>query len=181
MAEYDPNGISANSPGAKLDGGKPQIHRGLLDYFPRACIAVAGVSATGASKYTWKGWESVPDGVQRYTDALVRHVIGESIDGPYDYDTGLLHKSQAAWNALAALEIYLRENAIHNTGSKETAGKPADSGGTQLLPNHDMQGIPPGAYAGLHDYQRRGWGSGSGQARVLSESSDTVRRTEDKR
>lgn len=108
--EADPNGKKPHEPGAKLDAGKAPIMRGLLDYFPRACMAVAEVSAFGASKYAWKGWESVPDGVQRYSDAEMRHACKESIEGPRDADSGLMHKAHRAWNALAALELALRED-----------------------------------------------------------------------
>ena len=116
--EVDPNGIAAGVKGAKLDAGKPAVWRGLLDYFPRACIAVADVSTRGAQKYSWKGWEEVKDGEHRYADALARHIIKESIDGLYDIGPGglgkeVLHSAQIAWNALARLELILRrlENA----------------------------------------------------------------------
>ncbi len=106
--ERDPNGVAPNTPGAKLDAGKPPVFRGLLDYFPRACKAVADVSAFGASKYTWKGWESVPEGESRYSDALVRHILDRGIEGPFTKDSKLLHRAHAAWNALAVLELELR-------------------------------------------------------------------------
>lgn len=110
--EKDPNGIAAKTPGAKLDAGKSPVLQGLLDYFPRACLEVARVSEIGAKKYSWKGWEKVLDGPIRYGNALVRHIIAEGIEGPYDKDTGLLHASQEAWNALARLELILREHDI---------------------------------------------------------------------
>jgi hypothetical protein len=104
-----------NEVGTKLDVGKDPVYRGLLSYFPRALMAVAGVSAAGAEKYTWNGWESVPDGVNRYSDAMARHIVKEWIEGPYDLEMkelnkDILHKAQVAWNALATLELYLREN-----------------------------------------------------------------------
>ena len=107
--EFDPNGKQQHELGAKFDGGKSPVFQGLLDYFPRACIAVAGVSQYGASKYAWKGWETVPDGVNRYNNALCRHILLEAMEGPFDSESGLLHKAQTAWNALASLEIYLRD------------------------------------------------------------------------
>lgn len=111
--EVDPNGVPANSKGSKLDAGKPAVFRGLLDYFPRACTAVADVSTRGAQKYTWKGWENVPDGENRYLDAMARHIVKEAVEGLYDVGEGglgaeVLHRSQVAWNALAALELTLR-------------------------------------------------------------------------
>lgn len=113
-SEIDPYGKNEKEPGAKLDAGKPCVWRGLLDYFPRACLAVAEVSTAGAEKYSWKGWETVPEGVERYADAGARHILKESIEGPYDVDWAkrgkkILHKSQKAWNAFAELELYLRE------------------------------------------------------------------------
>ena len=108
-SEKDPNGISAGQPGAKLDAGKTPVFQGMLTYFPRALTMVAEVSKIGANKYSWKGWESVPDGINRYGDALVRHLIAEATEGNYDKDTGMLHAAQTAWNALARLELILRE------------------------------------------------------------------------
>jgi len=107
--ERDPHGIPQRQPGAKLDAGKSPILRGAVQYFPRALGAVSDISQHGATKYTWKGWQSVPDGVDRYGDALMRHLAGEEIDGPVDPETGLSHAAQVAWNALARLELMLRD------------------------------------------------------------------------
>ena len=117
--EKDPNGLNAKEPGSKLDAGKVEVLRGAISYFPRALLEVARVSQVGARKYSWKGWESVPNGIQRYGDALARHLVDDSINGEYDKDTGLLHAAQIAWNALARLELILREkeknSAVHQT------------------------------------------------------------------
>jgi hypothetical protein len=109
VSELDPTGRDPRTPGAKLDAGKSPVLRGAIHYFPRALAAVADVSDAGARKYTWNGWESVPDGVARYGDALGRHILKEAIEGPNDLDTGLLHAAHAAWNCLARLELILRE------------------------------------------------------------------------
>lgn len=111
MSEIDPYGKQPHEPGAKLDAGKSPIMQGLLHYFPRALKAVAEVSLIGAQKYAWKGWESVPDGINRYGDALGRHLVDEVIEGPIDTQTGRLHAEQQAWNALARLELMLRARA----------------------------------------------------------------------
>lgn len=107
--EKDPHGKTSKEPGSKLDAGKSPVYQGLLDYFPRACKAVADVSARGAAKYAWKGWETVPDGQNRYRNALGRHIVDEAIQGDYDPD-GFLHAAQIAWNAMAALELKLKED-----------------------------------------------------------------------
>lgn len=109
--EFDPTGRSAHSPGSKLDAGKAPVLRGALEYFPRAILAVAEISAFGAEKYTWRGWESVPNGVDRYGDALGRHLLKERIEGLNDSESGMRHAAHAAWCALARLELMLRDEA----------------------------------------------------------------------
>ncbi len=104
--------------GIKYDGGKAPIFRGAVSYFPRAIEAVAAVSAFGASKYAWKGWESVADGYNRYSDAMVRHLAYEGKGEVLDPDSGLLHRAHVAWNALASLELLLRD--IENEAKTHT-------------------------------------------------------------
>lgn len=107
--ESDPNGIDAHQSGAKLDAGKSPVVQGAIQYFPRALLAVADVSGKGASKYSWRGWVDVDNGVARYTDALGRHLVAEAL-AKYDSDLPeVLHASQVAWNALARLELILIE------------------------------------------------------------------------
>ena len=106
--ESDPLGRNPKEAGAKLDAGKSPVRRGLLEYFPRACLAVAEISQFGASKYTWKGWETVPDGIDRYGDAEVRHICNAAIEGPITADSKMQHAAHEAWNALARRELILR-------------------------------------------------------------------------
>lgn len=106
--QTDPTGRTAHTAGAKLDAGKSPVFQGLFDYFPRACLAIAQISGFGASKYLWKGWESVPDGFNRYSNALARHLLIESFE-KYDPESKMLHASHSAWNACARLELLLRE------------------------------------------------------------------------
>ena len=108
--EKDPNGYELKTPGAKADAGKICVTQGCLHYFPRAIRAVAELSTIGAKKYSWKGWSSVPDGINRYGDALGRHEL--QIEGDFtrkDQDTGVLEATAVAWNALARLELILRQ------------------------------------------------------------------------
>lgn len=101
----------------KYDGGKAPVYRGAIDYFPRAISAVAGISAFGASKYAWKGWEGVSDGYNRYSDAMVRHLIYEAEGEVLDPDSGLLHAAHCCWNSNARLELLLRK--IEEVGGVE--------------------------------------------------------------
>jgi len=105
--EQDPSGISQHSPGAKLDDGKTKA--GVLADFSLALLAVAEVGTFGAEKYTRGGWQSVPNGIERYADAEWRHRLKESQE-LFDADSGLRHAAHKAWNALANLELVLRES-----------------------------------------------------------------------
>ena len=89
----------------KYDAGKSPIFRGAVAYFPDAIAGVASVSAFGASKYAWKGWRHVPDGIDRYSDALVRHLAAEGKSEILDPESGLPHHWHVAWNALARSEL----------------------------------------------------------------------------
>ena len=93
----------------KYDGGKPCAYRGAVSYFPRAIESVAAVSTFGANKYAWNGWQNVDNGFERYSDAMVRHLLREGQGEVLDLDSGLLHAAHVAWGALARLELMLRE------------------------------------------------------------------------
>lgn len=107
-AEADPHGTPAHSPGAKLDAGKPLAGLVLGD-FAHALAAVVDVGTFGASKYSPSGWLSVPQGHARYTDAMLRHWLAEASGQALDAQTGLAHAAHLAWNALARLELALRQ------------------------------------------------------------------------
>ena len=106
-AESDPTGRTAETPGAKLDAGKPDMCL-LLD-FGKALLAVGVVCTYGAKKYSAKGWLEVPEGRARYTSAMLRHLTAEAYEE--EDESGLLHAQQVAWNALARLELLLRQKS----------------------------------------------------------------------
>jgi hypothetical protein len=111
----------------KFDDGKAPIFQGFINRFPRAIIGVALVSEYGQRKYgSYDGWERVPNGLARYTDAKFRHAVAQSIDGPYDeYDSGLAHAAQEAWNAMARYEMLLRSGEVKlMRGNDIVDGKP---------------------------------------------------------
>lgn len=107
--ESDPTGRDQHTPGAKLDAGK--LRAGLvLGDFASALVEVVKVGTFGATKYTPHGWLSVPDAKERYTDAMMRHWLAiQSGQHPIDPDSGLPHLSHFVWNALAILELEIRE------------------------------------------------------------------------
>jgi Domain of unknown function (DUF5664) len=108
----------------KFDNDKLPVMRGVFLRFPRAMYELARVSKTGTTKYSVPisdmQYLNVADGHGRYTDALGRHLLDEAINGPMNTEKGgalppggakLLHAAQAAWDALARLEIMLTEQA----------------------------------------------------------------------
>jgi len=108
--EHDPNGIDAHSPGAKLDAGKNRCAL-VIGGFSAALWQVSRVGTFGAAKYTPNGWKEVEGGIDRYTDAMARHLLAEAMGKEFDSESKLLHAAHAAWNALARLELILKERA----------------------------------------------------------------------
>ena len=128
--EKDPTGKDPHEKGAKQDAGKNQL--GLIYAgFCRALWMVGEVASFGANKYTRDGWEGVGDGVRRYTDAMFRHLGKEFRGEDVDKDSQLKHAAHTAWNALARLELILREERYYEQqDSKDPAPSSAKSSGT---------------------------------------------------
>jgi len=93
----------------KYDTGKAPIFKGGLGYFPTAIEAASTVSNFGATKYAWNGWRYVPNGIDRYTDAMVRHLAAEAKGEVLDPESGLPHAWHTLWNALARVELMEQE------------------------------------------------------------------------
>jgi hypothetical protein len=113
---------SEGQEGAKADTGKVDLTY-VMEYFPNAIEYIARVCEFGDVKYTKitgksarGSWLQVPDGLRRYTAALFRHLFCVFKGIEYDYEPeeyGLppvLHRAQSAWNNLAILERWAREN-----------------------------------------------------------------------
>lgn len=87
----------------KYDAGKPRLAL-VLGGFAEALEWVAKVGTFGAKKYSPNGWKKVPNGQERYEDALYRHwnayLAGEEIDP----ESGLPHLAHMAWGVLAVME-----------------------------------------------------------------------------
>lgn len=81
----------------------------LVLQFSKALKAVAQRSEVGHKKYAdidqdWQGFTRIPH--ESYQDAILRHLIQ---DGEPD-ETELDHLAAVTWNALALLEIKLRQH-----------------------------------------------------------------------
>lgn len=114
----NPKTTGGAAAGVKFDTDKTDIT--LLQDFSRALHEVARVGDYGQSKYTRGGFLPLADGVRRYTRAMLDHWFKEDTEGKYDQDPHPLmqdpkwknkirHDAQVAWNALARLELRLRE------------------------------------------------------------------------
>lgn len=135
MHEKDPTGRQQHEPGAKLDAGKNRLGLVLLG-FSRALQAVGEIGTKGAAKYTDNGWKSVPNGIDRYTDALLRHLLAQE---EVDKDSEQLHAAHAAWNALARLELLITGQPGACT---QAEGAGILSGGIQAC-GVGVPGVPP--------------------------------------
>lgn len=90
--------------GVKLDNGK--IRLGLvLGGFAKGLKEVGCIGTFGASKYCDNGWQTVDNGVKRYTDALFRHLFAWLEGDEIDAESGYRHLAHAAWNCLALLTL----------------------------------------------------------------------------
>lgn len=105
--------LDPNLYGKKFDKGK--IKAGMvLQYFPRAMLAMAEVGTFGCEKYGDKkdfwdyNWTEVVHAIKRYEDAHARHTLKGYIE-ERDEETGFLHLAHRAWCAMATLELKLRE------------------------------------------------------------------------
>ena len=107
MEQYDPTGLDAHAPGAKLDAGKNRVSL-VLGGFPHALWEVSRVGTFGANKYTDDGWLHVSDGERRYMDAAMRHWLKFCMGGEFDEESSIHHLSHMAWNILAARELQVR-------------------------------------------------------------------------
>ena len=97
--------FSTNETGRKYDSGKPRVCEMIQD-FGVALKEVAKVWAFGADKYEKGNWRYLENAFDRYSNALVRHLIAEQ-QAPFDEESGLYHAAHVAWNALARLHFLI--------------------------------------------------------------------------
>lgn len=107
-----PTKIPDQRRGVKHDEGKPRMSL-LLSDFALAFECLGRVSSIGAEKYAPGDWRHVENGEERYTSAMIRHLLkdmqGEAFDQDIAENQGedVLHLALVAWNAVAVLELRL--------------------------------------------------------------------------
>jgi ribosomal protein L21E len=114
----EPMNLSQHAPGAKLDDNKTMWH--LLPW--RIIDGVAKVATFGAKKYTTHGWQSVPDGKNRYFSAMMRH-WSLMCDGVHtDDESGLPHWAHFVCNAVFIAFLHDKDTQFANaTCEKQTS------------------------------------------------------------
>lgn len=85
----------------KKDSGKPRYD--LLP--PLAIDDMAKVLTFGAAKYAPDNWRHIPDGVERYKAALLRHAFAMLSGESLDPETGLPHAAHVMCCASFVLEL----------------------------------------------------------------------------
>lgn len=102
--------ISKSQKGVKTNNLKPQMSL-LFKQFPKALEAVVMCSQYGHEKYKetdedYLNYTRVDGGSKTYADAGLRHRLEEG----NDLESRLPHQFHVAWNALAELELWIKEN-----------------------------------------------------------------------
>ena len=94
------------SKGIKYDSNKPRLAEMIADFAPEL-EQLCKVWEFGANKYSKSNWKLVDNGYNRYSNALIRHLIAEDKDY-YDDESQLLHAAHIAFNALARMHFILQ-------------------------------------------------------------------------
>lgn len=122
-------------PGAKDDSGKNRMAL-VLGAFAPALMLVSKVGTFGANKYTDNGWQTVPKGIARYEDAMLRHYFQYKDGETVDPESGIHHLAHCAWNALAVLTLTLKGKLNASTSGSpvtEPSGKADCQSGAGVL------------------------------------------------
>jgi len=90
--------------GMKFDGGKPRWSL-LMAGMSKSLEGVAKVLTFGAKKYAAHSWRTVPEGRERYRDALYRHLAAIEQGEELDPESGLLHWDHVLCNAMFCREL----------------------------------------------------------------------------
>jgi hypothetical protein len=93
--------------GIKYDSNKPRLAEMIID-FKEPLLQLCKVWEFGANKYEKSNWKLVENGRDRYTNAMLRHLVQEE-DFLFDDESKLLHASHIAFNALARLYFIIQE------------------------------------------------------------------------
>lgn len=107
MNDYD---LTDDGKGKKYDSGKSMIGTAFR-IFANSLLGIGMCIEFGTHKYPKSdNWKLVDNGINRYTDSLLRHLAKHFSGQERDPETGLPHLFHAGWNMLAIIEFYLMEH-----------------------------------------------------------------------
>lgn len=96
--------------GTKYDNGKLRLAEMIID-FRIAMEELCKVWEFGANKYEKSNWKKLANPVDRYTNAMLRHLLAEETN-LVDDESNLLHAAHIAFNALARLYFIARNKKV---------------------------------------------------------------------
>lgn len=91
--------------GTKYDQDKLRLAEMIIDFAPEL-QELCKVWTFGANKYSKSNWKLVENGCDRYSNALIRHLVAED-ECLFDDESKLLHAAHIAFNALARMHFIL--------------------------------------------------------------------------
>lgn len=94
--------------GKKYDTGKPRLGEMIID-FAFSLSNISKVWEFGANKYEKSNWKKVENAKDRYTNAMIRHLVAEETE-QIDQETKLHHCLHVARNAIARVYFILKED-----------------------------------------------------------------------
>lgn len=99
-------------------GIKYDYDRLRWDLLPMECVEeIVKIYSFGSKKYSDNSWQNVENGRERYYAALMRHLVAWRKGERIDPESGELHISHMAWNAIALIYLELKEvdkNDLYN-------------------------------------------------------------------
>lgn len=102
--------MASDTNGMKYDDGKPRMW--LLPFV--SLYEIAKVLTFGARKYAANSWQSLPDGEERYANALLRHLTAIQQGERVDAESGLLHWSHVGCNSLFLIWFELQKEKTNS-------------------------------------------------------------------
>ena len=96
--------------GTKYDNGKLRLAEMFID-FKIPMEELCKVWEFGANKYEKSNWKKLQNPIDRYTNAMLRHLIAEETN-LVDDESKLLHAAHIAFNALARLYFIVRNKDV---------------------------------------------------------------------
>ena len=128
--------------GTKYDNGKLRLAEMIID-FRVAMEELCKVWEFGANKYEKSNWKKLANPIDRYTNALLRHLLAEETN-LVDDESKLLHAAHIAFNALARLHFIVRNSRNNDVDTKLKHFYELKEG--QVVTQEDLKNFLRGGY-----------------------------------